>query len=72
MLSLLKKLFGIRAAEKTVAQAPYKIEAPAVVVEAKPAAKPAKIKAEKKPAAKKTASKKAPAKKPAKATKKSA
>ena len=77
MLSLLKKLFGIRAAEKTEAQAPYKIEAPAVTTfpvetkPAKPAKAPAKIKAEKKPAAKKPAVKAKTARK-TKATKKSA
>ena len=46
MLTALKKLFGIKAAEKA-APAPYKVEAPAA---------PAK------PAAKKPAAKKAPAK----------
>jgi len=46
MLTALKKLFGIKAAEK-VAPAPYKVEAPAAP--AKPASKPAAKKAPAKP-----------------------
>ena len=49
MLNALKKLFGIKAAEKT-APAPYKVETPATTAPTK------------KPAVKKVAVKKAPAK----------
>lgn len=46
MLSFIKKLFGCKPA---VAPAPYKVEAPAVKAEAKPAKKPAVKKAPAKP-----------------------
>jgi hypothetical protein len=46
MLNALKKLFGIKSAEK-VAPAPYKVEAP--IAPAKPARKPAAKKAPAKP-----------------------